>query len=154
VAPAGTCSISVRYAPTALGSQTGSLVIPHNAAGGSTTVSLTASGAGSSFTLTPSPLGFGTVNRNTTKSLTVSVKNVGTIAGPVSSATVTGTNAANFTVTGTGCVGTTVQPNKSCNITVNFRPTAVQAYSASLVVAGNATAVPATVQDAMTGTGK
>jgi hypothetical protein len=47
-----------------------------------------------------------------------------------------------------------VQPNKSCNLTVTFRPTAAQAYSASLVVAGNATAVPPTVQDALTGTGK
>jgi hypothetical protein len=66
VAPNATCTISVRYAPTALGSQVGSLVIPHNATGGSTTVSLTGSGAGSSFTLTPSPVGFGTVNINTT----------------------------------------------------------------------------------------
>jgi hypothetical protein len=154
VAPAATCTISVRYAPTALGSQVGSLVIPHNAAGGSTTVSLTATGAGSSFTLTPSPLGFGTVTRNTSKALTVSVKNVGTVAGPVSTATITGANAANFTVTGAGCLGTTLATNRSCNLTVTFRPTAAQAYSAGLVVGGDATAVPATVQDAMTGTGK
>ncbi len=117
-------------------------------------MSLTATGAGSSFTLSPSPLGFGTVNRNTTKSTTVSVKNVGTVAGPVSSATITGTNAAPFTVSGAGCLGTTLQPTRTCNLTVTFRPTAAQAYSASLVVAGNTTAVPATVQDAITGTGK
>jgi hypothetical protein len=55
VAPAASCTISVRYAPTALGSQVGSLVIPHDAAGGSTTVSLTGTGAGSSLTLTPNP---------------------------------------------------------------------------------------------------
>jgi hypothetical protein len=154
VAPGADCTISVQYAPTALGAQTGSLVIPHNAANGSTTVSLTATGAGSSFTLTPNPVGFGTITRNTSKSTSVSVKNVGTIAGPVSSATITGTNAANFTVTGTGCIGTTLQPTKTCNLTVTFRPTAAQAYSANLVVAGNTTAVPATVSDALTGTGK
>ena len=56
VAPGANCSISVKYAPTALGSQTGSLVIPHNAGSGSTTVSLTANGLGSSFTLTPNPV--------------------------------------------------------------------------------------------------
>jgi hypothetical protein len=154
VAPNDTCTISVKYAPTALGSQVASLVIPHNAANGSTTVSLTGTGAGSSFTLTPNPLGFGTVNRNTTKSLTVTVKNVGTVSGPVSAASITGPNAANFTVTGAGCLGTTLLATRTCNLTVNFRPTAVQAYSASLVVTGDATAVPASVQDAMTGTGK
>jgi hypothetical protein len=132
----------------------GSLVIPHNGTGGSTTVSLTGAGAGSSFTLAPNPIGFGTLDINKNKTQTVTVKNVGTVAAPVSSATITGTNAANFAVTGTGCIGTTVQPNKTCNLTVTFRPTAVQAYSASLVVAGNATTVPATVQDAMTGSGK
>jgi hypothetical protein len=154
VAPNATCTISVRYAPTALGSQVGNLVIPHNATGGSTTVSLTGAGAGSSFTLAPNPISFGTIDINRNKTQTVTVKNVGTVAGPVSTATITGTNAANFTVTGTGCIGTTLQPTKTCNLTVTFRPTAAQAYSANLVVGGNATTVPATVQDAMTGSGK
>lgn len=154
IAPNATCSISVKYAPTALGSQTGSLVIPHNAGTGSTTVSLTANGLGSSFTLTPSPVAFSTVNRNATKSLTVSVKNVGTIVGQVSAASITGTNAAAFTVTGAGCLGTSLAANRSCNLTVTFRPTLVQAYSASLVVTGDLTTVPTTVQAALTGTGK
>jgi hypothetical protein len=79
---------------------------------------------------------------------------VGTVAGPVSTATITGTNAANFTVTGAGCLGTTLATNRSCNLTVTFRPTAAQAYSASLVVGGNATTVPGTTQDALTGTGR
>ena len=154
VAPGANCSISVRYNPTALGSQTGSLVIPHNAGAGSTTVSLTANGLGSSFTLTPNPVGFGNINRNSTKSLTVSVKNVGTIVGQVSTASITGTNAAAFTVTGAGCLGTSLAANRSCNLTVTFRPTAVQAYNANLVVGGDLTTVPNTVQAALTGTGK
>ena len=154
VAPGASCSISVRYNPTALGSQTGSLVIPHNAGAGSTTVSLTANGLGSSFTLTPNPVGFGNINRNSTKSLTVSVKNVGTIVGQVSTASITGANAAAFTVTGAGCLGTSLAANKSCNLTVTFRPTAVQAYNANLVVGGDLTTVPNTVQAPLTGTGK
>jgi hypothetical protein len=77
-------------------------------AAGSTTVSLTANGLGSSFTLTPSPVAFATVNRNSTKSLTVSVKNVGTILGQVSAASIAGANAAAFTVTGAGCLGTSL----------------------------------------------
>lgn len=154
IAPNGTCSISVKYAPTALGSQTGSLLIPHNAGTGSTTVSLTANGLGSSFTLTPSPVAFGTVNRNSTKSLTVSVKNVGTIVGQVSTASITGTNAAAFTVTGAGCLGTSLAANRSCNLTVTFRPTLAQAYSANLVVGGDLTSVPNTVTAPLTGTGK
>ena len=154
VAPGANCTISVKYAPTALGSQVASLVIPHNAGTGSTTVSLTANGLGSSFTLTPNPVAFGTVNRNSTKSLTVSVKNVGTIVGQVSAASITGTNAAAFTVTGAGCLGTSLAANRSCNLTVTFRPTLAQAYSANLVVTGDLTTVPKTTQEALTGTGK
>lgn len=154
IAPAATCSISVQYAPTALGSQTGSLIIPSNAGAGSTTVSLTANGLGSSFTLTPNPLAFGTVNRNATKSLTVSVKNVGTIVGQVSAASITGTNAAAFTVTGAGCLGTSLAANKSCNLTVTFKPTLAQVYAANLVVTGDLTTVPKTVQEGLSGTGK
>jgi hypothetical protein len=43
---------------------------------------------------------------------------------------------------------------RSCNLTVTVRPTAVPAYSAGLVVGGDLTTVPNTVQDAMTGTGR
>ena len=84
----------------------------------------------------------------------MSVKNVGTIVGQVSTASITGANAAAFTVTGAGCLGTSLAANKSCNLTVTFRPTAVQAYSANLVVGGDLTTVPNTVQAPLTGTGK
>ena len=55
---------------------------------------------------------------------------------------------------GAGCVGTTLAAGKTCSISVTLRPTQAIAYSASLVVAGDNTSLPATVSAALTGTGK
>jgi len=154
VAPAGTCTISVRFTPTVTGSRVASLTIPHNAAGGQTVVSLTATGAGSTFSLSPNPVTFGTVNRNTTKAQTISVRNTGTIAFTVGAGTFTGANATLFTFTGTGCSGTVLAAGKSCNVTVTVRPTAVGAFTAALNLAGDATSLPASVSTSLTGSGK
>ncbi|MFN8147580.1 MAG: hypothetical protein U0R76_08965 [Candidatus Nanopelagicales bacterium] len=67
-------------------------------------VSLTGTGSGSTFTLTPNPVKFGTANRGTTKTQSVTVKNSGTVGFRV---TAVGAQAAFFTVTGGTCFGTT-----------------------------------------------
>ncbi|MDQ1627600.1 MAG: hypothetical protein QOI54_1344 [Actinomycetota bacterium] len=156
IAPAGTCLITVKFAPKAIGARTASLSIAHNATGTPTQVSLSGTGAGSTFTISPSPVTFGTVNRNTTKTQSVTVKNSGTIAFRVGSASITGAQAASFAVVnnGAGCVATTLAPGKTCSITVSLRPTAAIGYSASLVVAGDTTSLPTTVSAGLTGTGK
>ena len=99
--------------------------------GGSVAVSLTGTGAGSQFTLAPSPVKFGTVNLGKTGTSTISIKNSGTIAFRLSSAAVTGAPAGVFSVlnNGTGCIGTTLAAGKSCNITVNFNPAAAANYT-------------------------
>ncbi len=154
IAPAATCTISVRFAPTATGSRPGSLVITHNATGGSTTVSLTGTGSGSTFTLSPSPIGVGTTGINTTKTQSVSVKNSGTVGFTLGAASFSGAQAAAFGVTGPGCLGTVLAPGKSCTITVSFRPTAAIAYAADLKVNGDGTSLPPSVTVRVTGTGK
>lgn len=154
VAPAATCTISVRFKPTVIGARTGSLTIPHNATGGQTVVSLTATGAGSTFVLSPDPVNFGTQNKGSVKTQTVTVKNSGQLAFTVGAATIGGTDAAAFTVSGTGCVGTVLQPGKTCNLTVTFRPTAARSYSATVVLAGDASSLPPSVSARLTGAAK
>jgi hypothetical protein len=154
VAPAATCTITVRFRPGAIGPRTGTLTIPHNATGGQTVVSLSATGAGSTFVLSPNPVKFGTVNRNTTKSQSVGVRNSGTIAFLVTSATVTGAQSAFFGVTGPGCLNTVLQPGRSCNLSVTLRPTAAVTYTGTLVVNGDASSLPPSASAGLTGNGK
>ena len=150
VVPGGTCSISVRFVPTALGSRTGTLNIPHNAVGGSTPVSLTGTGSGSTFSISPNTITFGKVTRNTTKTLSVTVKNTGTTAVTLTSGVVTGEQAAAFTVSGPGCLGVALAAGRSCNVNVSYRPTVVGTVSATLTITGDANSLPATVTAAIT----
>jgi hypothetical protein len=156
IAPAAQCTVTVRFSPTAIGSRTATLTLPHNAVGGSVTVSLTGTGAGSQFTLSPSPVKFGTVNLGKTGTSTISIKNSGAIAFRLGSAAVTGAPAGVFSVlnNGTGCIGTTLAAGKSCSITVTFKPAAATSYTGVLTVAGDATSLPASTTASVTGSGK
>jgi hypothetical protein len=158
IAPAGTCTVTVKFTPTNIGSRTATMTIPHNAVGGSTAVSLTGTGSGSQFTLSPTAVKFGTVNRGSTATSTVTVKNSGTLSFRVGTATAATTGSATnvFSVVnnGTGCVGTILAAGKTCSITVRYAPTAAVTSNGVLTVAGDATSLPATASASLTGTGK
>jgi hypothetical protein len=154
LAPGATCTIAVRLNPTAMGSRTATLSIP-NDTGVPTQVPLSGTGTGSTFSVSPSPVTFGTFGVNTTKSQTVGVRNTGTIAFKVTAATITGDATGAYSVpAGQACIGTVLAAGKSCNITVNLRPTAARFYSATLEVSGDASSLPAKVTASLTGTGK
>jgi archaellum component FlaG (FlaF/FlaG flagellin family) len=108
-------------------------------------VALTGTGAGSTFTVGPNPVTFGNVTRGTTKTQTVNVKNNGSLAFTVTAAKVTSPDPAvvsAYTVTGTGCIGSVLQPGKSCNITVALKPVTARFYTATLEVSGDKTTLP------------
>ncbi len=154
------CTVSVRFAPPAIGSRTASLTLSHNAAGGSTVVSLTGTGAGSAWSVSPNPVGFGTVKLNSTKTQTLSLKNTGTVPGAITgAATANATPGAAFAVvadpaTSTCLNGTAVAPGKTCTLVVTFRPTTAAAYAGDLVITGDGSALPPTTTARLTGTGK
>jgi hypothetical protein len=67
----------------------------------------------------------------------------------------TGDATGAYTVpAGQACIGTTLAAGKSCNITVNLRPTAARFYTGTLEVSGDASSLPAKVTASLTGTGK
>lgn len=152
VAPGGSCTVSVRFTPKATGARTALLTLQHNATGGSTAVSLSGSAVASAITVSPNPVGLGKVNRNTTKTQTVTVRNSGGVTMRVTGVSITG--GPTFSVAGGTCLGRTVAPGKSCSITVSFRPTAATAYTANLTVTGDTTTLPGSVTVRVTGTGK
>ena len=126
------CTISVTFKPTAVGTRTASVSITDNAAGSPQTVPLTGTGTGVS--LTPSSLTFSSRSVGTTSTAqTVTLRNVGTAALTGVSTSLTGTNPGDYAQT-TTC-GTTLAVGTSCTISVTFTPTATGTRTATLSVA-------------------
>ncbi|HEX9697697.1 MAG TPA: choice-of-anchor D domain-containing protein [Actinomycetota bacterium] len=144
------CTIGAAFKPTVTGARTATVSITHNAAGGSSVVSLSGTGVQPAVTLTPSSLSFGSISvGQQTTSQTVTLSNTGT--GTLSMTTsFGGTNPGDFLRTGGTC-GSSLAPGAGCSILVAFKPTASGARSATLVVTSNAPGSPHTV--ALGGTG-
>ena len=101
--------------------------------------------------LSPTSLNFPTQLVNTTSAgQTVTLTNTGTATLLITSIAIGGTNAADFTQTGTTCGGS-VNPGASCTVTVAFAPKARGTRSASLNFTDNAPNSPQAVP--LTGTG-
>jgi hypothetical protein len=147
-------TVSVTYAPAAVGADSGTLVVSSNDAA-SPTVSVSLSGNGvaapaPSIALVPASLDFGTVTVGGSTSLTTSVQNGGTAAlvvssialGPSTNALFTWSPAAPFTVPAGG----------NTTVTVTFSPTAAQAEMGTMVFTSNAATSPTSL--AVSGTGQ
>jgi hypothetical protein len=145
--PIGTCTVSVTYTPSALGSRSASLIFTDNAANSPQTVTLT----GTSPVAGVSP-----------PSLTFDVQALGTTSGPQSvNLSNTGNGAltvaniatsANFGQTN-NCAGS-VAPGGSCTINVTFSPTATVPLIGTLTITDNSNDAAGSTQTLkLTGTG-
>src|SRR6202030_160176 len=102
-------------------------------------------------TLTPTSLAFASTTVGvTTAAQVVTVKNSGTAALTLTSETLTGTNATSFLISAKTCT-TSLAAAASCTVSVEFKPTAAGALTASLSIADNATGSPQVVT--LSGTG-
>jgi phospholipase C len=152
VAAGGNCTISVTFTPTAAGSLSASVSVTDNAAGSPQTIALSGTGTAGApaVTLTPTSLTFATtVQGATSKTQTVTLTNTGSGALTITSASLTGTNATDFSETNT--CGSSVNAGASCTFSVTFKPTATGTLTASLSIADNAAGSPQTAS--LTGTG-
>ena len=145
IAANGSCTVSVKFAPTATGARTGTLTV--NAGGVTNTVSLTGTGTapGPVLNAAPASLSFaGTDVGSSSAAQAVTVTNSGTAAATVSGVTATGdysqTNNCSSVPTGS-----------SCTVNVTFKPTASGTRTGTLTVTSNANNSPATVS--LTGSG-
>jgi hypothetical protein len=139
IAAGGGCTVSVKFAPTATGTRSGTLTI--NAGGVTNTVSLSGTGAapGPVLNAAPASLSFaGTVVGSSAPAQTVTVTNSGTTAATVSSVAASG----DFSQT-SNCASVAV--GGSCTVTVRFTPTAGGARTGTLTVTSNANNSPLTV---------
>jgi len=148
-----TCSITVTFKPSALGSRTASLIVTHSASNSPQSLALTGSGV-LPVTLAPSTLGFGSQAEKTTSAAkTVIVKNMQTVPLTISAIAISGGTAPADYAWGGNCPisPNTLSAKLSCNITVTFTPSALGSRTASLIVTHSASNSPQSV--ALTGTG-
>jgi hypothetical protein len=126
----GSCTRIVTFTPTSTGAKSATL-----AAAGSL-ISLTGASI-DSLAIAPSTINFNGVGIGASASLPFTVTNTGTTTALLSAATVSGADAAEFSIPQAGtCVGlTTLGPGASCTGSVTLTPTTVGAKSATLTVA-------------------
>ncbi|MFL6062764.1 MAG: choice-of-anchor D domain-containing protein [Marmoricola sp.] len=145
IAPGASCTLTVRFAPTLVGSQPAGLTVHLGRPGGveytTKTVNATGTGVKVATTYTPTSLAFGKVLLGTAKTMVLTVKNTSTTAlyytpqFPASSpfsqrADASGADTA-------ACAGTQarlVQPGTTCTITAVYTPTAPVADKGTLSV--------------------
>ena len=154
VVAAGTCTISVAFAPTAAAPASATLDVAHNAAASPSVVTLGGTGVlpGPLAAVAPASLAFGSATTATTSaSQDVTVTNNGATDLVVTGATLMGTDPGEFTIPIVTNTCGTVAPAGSCTIGVAFAPTTAGAKSATLSIAHNAPGSPSTVT--LTGTG-
>jgi hypothetical protein len=150
IGPGAQCSITVTFTPKASGAQTGTVTIADSASNSPQTISLKGSGE-LPVTLTPATLAFGTQTVGTTSApKTETVANNQKVTLDITSITITGNDAGDFTQTGTTC-GSTLSAGAKCTITLTFTPAANGARTATLKLTDNATTSPQTAK--LSGTG-
>ena len=139
----GTCTVTVRFAPTSLGMKMAQLEVSATPGGrdvsdvsgiGITPAALAAT-AGSS------PRAFTTGTSITPESMTFTlaatiINNGAETSGPLAISLANVVPAASTAFTTSGCAGMTLAGGASCMITITFAPTAQVAYTTDLVVTG------------------
>jgi len=149
VAPGGTCTLQVSFAPTAGGTRTAQIELVDNAPTSPQTVSLSGSGVSASLSLSPTSLAFGGIGVGGSSTKSIKITNTGTGNLNITSLFISGSTT--FTIAGHNC-GAALQPGKSCSVSIRFAPTSVTSFSATLTITSNAAGSPHTVP--LSGSGK
>lgn len=127
------CTVSVTFKPTVIGSLTATLSISDNATGSPQTASLSGSGVGAAATLSVTSLSFkGVTVGKKSAAKPITITNSGTASLTVNSVVASG----DFTQTN-NCI-TTLAAGSSCTINVTFAPTAVWSRGGSIVISDTA----------------
>ena len=138
------CTVTVKFTPSASGTQNASLTVAATT-GGTDTASVVGVGLKpASLSVTPSSYTFTSVARGATGgTATFTVSNDGDVpSATMGTATVSGTNPSSFVITQDNCKGTAVGPAPAtCTIAVQFKPQVSGSNSATLNVSAGSTSV-------------
>lgn len=151
--PDGSCQVSVTFAPTAPGDQTGTFGVTVGTRGSidfaAATVPLSGFAANSAFTVTPRALDFGSVVvGHKSAARTVQVANTGNVALRIRDVSDPG-----FRADAASCAAAMLQPGERCTVSVRFAPAtagmvtdrlriSTSAGSRTVALSGNGVAPP------------
>jgi hypothetical protein len=142
LAAGASCTVQIGFKPAAAGARSASLVIAHNATGGSSTVALSGTGnavAQPTIALSANAIDFGAlVAGAASPAQNVTVSNTGQAALTFSSIAVGGANAGVFTLGGSCSTAAPVAAGGSCTVTVTAKSSGNGAFSGNLALASNA----------------
>jgi hypothetical protein len=142
----------VAFKPTAAGIQSATLVIRDSDPSSPQSVNLR--GTGTAVRLSATSLGFGPQRVDTTSApKTITLANLGNTPLRIESLTLRGTDAGDFAIqsSSTCAVGKTVIGKGNCTINFEFKPSALGARSATLIIGDSDLSSPQTVS--LSGTG-
>ena len=132
----GSCTLLVRFAPSATGRRSGALTI--TSAGGSPPLQVTLSGTGTAGRLDSDlqTIDFGTVILQTSGSRTLTLNNTGTASLTGLHLAITGPDATAFRLT-TTCPPANLPVNATCTGEITFTPNQPGPYTATLSIASS-----------------
>ena len=145
----GNCLISIVFLPQDVGARQANLVFNDDATGSPRVVPLSGTGTPPAPLVclgASGPLVFtNTAVGVTSAALTLIVTNCGTAPLHISSATLSGTGAGDFSVTPACTATTSVPPGVTCNLSITFTPTAAGTRQATLTIASDISDSPTTI---------
>jgi uncharacterized repeat protein (TIGR01451 family) len=153
LAAGGSCTIDVRFAPTATGTRSASLRITDDAPGSPHSVALGGSGTTplAKVKLSATTLAFGNQVLGVASAVkTLTVTNTGT--GPLQIASAATAGDADFAITDDTCSGASVPVSGTCTVRATFTPAVAGARTGRIVLTDNAANSPQSVS--LTGTGQ
>ena len=152
VQPAGNCTISVMFTPSAAGVRQANLQLNNSAANAPFVVSLI--GYGSPIVFAPATLAFGPQSPGTTSSpQSLTITNTGQASLTIGSLVKGGNAPQYFALKSDACTGTTLAANASCTVAIAFSPPVIGLFTAVLSVNDTASDSPQSVLITGNGTG-
>jgi hypothetical protein len=156
LAVSSSCTLSFTFTPAAATAYNSSATVTTNAASGTQTISLSGAGTAAatgllSWSGSPTALTFAAAPVGSVSATqTLTLQNQGTAAASLSAVALSGTDAGDFTTSGTCSAGANLAANASCTVIVQFEPTAIGSRSATLQVTASNAGNPASI--ALSGT--
>ncbi|HQR22550.1 MAG TPA: choice-of-anchor D domain-containing protein [Burkholderiaceae bacterium] len=145
VAPSGTCTIDVVFAPGAVGARAGTLTVTSDASNGTPVVALSGTGVQYSIAVSPAAASMQSTVGVVSAAVQVTVTNTGGSPIQLSSIAVTGPFVMQQGSNACGATPLDMAPGVSCNVYLAFLPAAPGAASGELIVTSASLANPTRV---------
>jgi len=130
--------LTVSFAPSTMGTVTGSLTVVSNATNSPATISLSGTGIQPQISVAPSSISFTNVSVGVTNTQSLTIKNAGTATLTLSQASLAGTS---FTYSGLA-LPLSLAPGASSAFTVAFAPASASNFYANLSLTNNSPSSP------------